>query len=256
MDMEKSIISERIKSMRKSKGYTQEQLAEILGLNAKSSIANYESGANAPSDDIKLKMCKLFNCTMDYLMGTSSISNPKEELENELCKFNLTEDEYSDAINCFMNDTINKNKILHLIDSNLNTPQVYLCPVYGKIKAGEPNWAEQNIEGRVLVPITPENTHPEDCFYLRVDGNSMNKVVKDRDYALIQKQDYAEDGDYVVALVNGYDATLKKYKRLNEQFVLLEPVSEDSSFETITVDLKTTEFKILGKMIAHFGFTK
>lgn len=75
MNKNKPIIAERIKNLRKEKGLTQEQLAEILGLNAKSSIANYESGANSPSDDIKKKMCDLFDCTMDYLMGKSDFKN-------------------------------------------------------------------------------------------------------------------------------------------------------------------------------------
>ena len=67
------------KLLRKEKGYTQEQLAELLGLNAKSSIANYESGANAPSDEIKTKMCEVFNCSMDYLMGESEYKNFEEK---------------------------------------------------------------------------------------------------------------------------------------------------------------------------------
>ena len=81
---EKPIIAERIKFLRKEKCYTQEQLAELLGLNAKSSIANYESGANAPSDEIKSKMCELFGCSMDYLMGKSNFRTNAEELTNYL----------------------------------------------------------------------------------------------------------------------------------------------------------------------------
>ena len=78
--------------------------------------------------------------------------------------------------------------------------------------------------------------------------------VKNGDYALIHKQDYAENGDIVVAIVNGDDeATLKKYKKLNEQFILLEPMSSDPTIEAITIDLKTTNFRIIGKAIGQFG---
>lgn len=98
-------IQERIKELRTENGYTQEELAKLLGLNSKSNIANYENGANSPSDKIKIKMCKLFNCSMDYLMGLVSHKHPKEELEDELYKFNLSEEEYYDAINCFMYDS-------------------------------------------------------------------------------------------------------------------------------------------------------
>ena len=54
-----------------------------------------------------------------------------------------------------------------------------MCPVYGRIAAGVPNWAEQCMEGRL--PLDPDmmNIHnPEECFFLRVSGESMNKIVK------------------------------------------------------------------------------
>ena len=88
-------IGEIIKKLRKEKGFTQEQLASILGLNAKSSIANYESGANYPSDEIKIQMCKLFNCTMDYLMGTSYYKNYEEfaKIDNFVLNYKRTAEE-------------------------------------------------------------------------------------------------------------------------------------------------------------------
>ena len=81
----------------------------------------------------------------------------------------------------------------------------------------------------------------------------MNIKVKDGDYALIQKQDYADNDDIVVAIVNGdNEATLKKYKRLNDQFVMLEPMSTEK-YEPIMVDLSNTKLVIIGKMIGYFG---
>lgn len=128
-------------------------------------------------------------------------------------------------------------------------------PVVGKIAAGQPILAQENIEG--YLPVDPNIyglTSTEDLFYLLVAGQSMNMKVKNGDYALIHKQDYAEDGDIVVAIVNGdNEATLKRYKRLNDQFVLLEPMSTDPSIEAITVDLKNTNFQIVGKAIGQFG---
>lgn len=128
-------------------------------------------------------------------------------------------------------------------------------PVIGKIAAGQPILAQENIES--YLPVDPNIyglTSTDDLFYLLVSGQSMNMKVKNGDYALIHKQDYAEDGDIVVAIVNGDDeATLKRYKKLNDQFVLLEPMSTDPSIEAITVDLKNTNFKIIGKAIGQFG---
>lgn len=77
-----STMPERIKELRKENGYTQEELAKMLNLNSKSSIANYESGSNAPSDEIKLKLCGIFNCSMDYLMGETNYKNLDIAIKN------------------------------------------------------------------------------------------------------------------------------------------------------------------------------
>ena len=56
-----------------------EELAKRLNLSSSASISQYESGDRIPSDDIKLKMCELFNCSLDYLMGKSDIRKPEIE---------------------------------------------------------------------------------------------------------------------------------------------------------------------------------
>lgn len=124
----------------------------------------------------------------------------------------------------------------------------YMCPVYGRISAGQPNWAEECIEGRI--PIDPDLmniTNPEECFFLKVNGDSMNKEIKNGAYALIRKTDIVDDGDIAVVLVNGYDATLKVFNRQGD-FILLEPMSTDASFKT-QIYGKDTEIKIIGKYI-------
>ena len=75
-------VGARIKFLRNELGLTQEQLANKLpNVKGKSSIANYENGSNLPSDEVKLKMCEIFNCSLDYLMCKSDIRNP-EEVDN------------------------------------------------------------------------------------------------------------------------------------------------------------------------------
>ncbi len=78
MEIDKIRIGNRIKILRKEFKLTQEELALKLGLKGKSSIANYEKGTISPSDDIKLQMSKLFNCSIDYLMGISDVRNSQE----------------------------------------------------------------------------------------------------------------------------------------------------------------------------------
>ena len=78
MEIDKIMIGNRIKMLRKELKLTQEELALKLGLKWKSSIANYEKGLISPSDDIKLQMSKLFNCSIDYLMGISNVRDWNE----------------------------------------------------------------------------------------------------------------------------------------------------------------------------------
>ena len=59
----------------------------------------------------------------------------------------------------------------------------------------------------------------QELFFLKVDGESMNNIVDNGSYVLIRKQEYAENGDIIVALVNNDDeATLKRYKIIDKQF--------------------------------------
>ena len=81
IDLKKQ-IGARIKQLRTELNLTQEQLANKLkSVKGKSSIANYENGSNLPSDEVKLQMCNIFNCSLDYLLCKSNIRNP-EKLKN------------------------------------------------------------------------------------------------------------------------------------------------------------------------------
>ena len=100
-------------------------------------------------------------------------------------------------------------------------PLLYMAPVYGQISAGIPNWVEECIAGRL--PIDPNMMNivdPEECFFLKVNGESMNKLVSNGAYALIRKTDWVENGEVAVVLVNGFDATLKKFSKQGDLVVL------------------------------------
>ena len=191
-------------------------------------LSHYIKGDYKARQDRVDDIAKILDVSPVWLMGYD-VSMQEDSLDNKVNKLNK-----------------------YMEDNNIDS--LKLLPVYGIIKAGEPNWAEQNIIGYIPFDSSIDGfSDKEEYFYLKVDGESMNQVIKNGDYALIRKQNYADNGDVIVALVNGYDATLKRYKQLNEQFVLLEPISNDSSIESISVDLKTTGFQILGKFVGYFG---
>lgn len=73
------VTANRIKDLRIYNNWTKKELANKLGLTEKE-LEGYEIGYNTPNDYIKYNMCKVFNCTMDYLMGLTS-TNLKLQLK-------------------------------------------------------------------------------------------------------------------------------------------------------------------------------
>lgn len=112
-------------------------------------------------------------------------------------------------------------------------------PLVGRVAAGEPLLADENIEELLQVPGFLANGR--DCFVLRVRGTSMtNAGILDGDLVVVQHQDDAQNGDIVVALL-GDDATLKRFYREKDR-VRLQP--ENDSMEPIF----TKDPRIVGKV--------
>lgn len=208
----------RIKMLRNEKNINQDVLANLLGLEV-AGISKLETGRVPLKDEYIIKLANFFNVSTDYILGKSEIRNPEKEISENA-----------------------KHKL-------------YMMPVYGQISAGQPNWVEECIEGRLPIdPVLFDIVNPEEHFFLRVNGESMNKLVRNGAYALIHKQDVVNDGEIAVVLVNGYEATLKKFTKQGD-FVALEPMSNDSNFKTQIYD-KTTPIKILGKYVGKFEINK
>lgn len=166
---------------------------------------------------------------------------PNNEFIIKLANFFGVSTDYLLCKTNFKNDEIHSNfKVL---------------PVYGQISAGQPNWAEECIEGHLPVDTDlMKIDNLKDYFFLRVNGESMNKIVKNGAFALIHKQEIVKDGEIAVVLVNGYDATLKKFTRQGD-FIILEPQSNDASFKAQVYD-KTTNIKVLGKYVGKMEINK
>ena len=113
-------------------------------------------------------------------------------------------------------------------------------PVLGRVAAGEPLLAEENIEDYVQIP---EIAGGEDGEYLlRVRGESMkNAGILPDDWVVVRRQDTAADGEIVVALV-GEEATVKRFFR-EADHVRLQP--ENETMEPI----RSREVRVLGRVV-------
>ena len=139
------------------------------------------------------------------------------------------------------------------IESNIfpiaDTPK--RIPVVGKISAGLPILAVENIEGYEYAPSS-QIKEGYTYFYLKVQGDSMNLKFNDGDIVLVQKQDTLENNEIGVILVNGFDATVKKYKSENG-LVILEPMSTNPENTVQIYNPEKISIKIIGKVISYQG---
>ena len=114
-------------------------------------------------------------------------------------------------------------------------------PVLGKVAAGIPITAIQDIE--CYVPVPEQLKRGRELFALRVQGESMiNAGILDGDIVIVHRTPVAENGEIVVAMVED-SATVKRFYKENGRF-RLQP--ENDSFEPIIVD----EVVLLGKVIS------
>jgi len=117
-------------------------------------------------------------------------------------------------------------------------------PIIGKVTAGQPILAVENIEDTFPLPL--DFVQGSTAFMLRVQGESMIEAgILDKDFILVKQQSTASNGDIVVALI-GDEATVKTFYKEND-YVRLQP--QNRYFEPIIV---RDNFSILGKVIGVF----
>jgi repressor LexA len=116
-------------------------------------------------------------------------------------------------------------------------------PVVGQVAAGQPILAEENIEDYVQVPELAGGEEGE--FILTVRGESMkNAGILPGDFVVVRRQETANDGEIVVALV-GEEATVKTFYRESDH-VRLQP--ENETMEPI----RSREVRVLGRVVGVF----
>src|SRR6266446_5666928 len=117
-------------------------------------------------------------------------------------------------------------------------------PIVGKVAAGQPVLAQENIEEMIHLP---KDWAPAGAFLLKVQGNSMEGAhILNGDYVLVHPQETAANGDIVVALI-GDEATVKRFYR-SERGITLKP--ENPKFVPIEIERnEAASFKLVGKVM-------
>lgn len=122
---------------------------------------------------------------------------------------------------------------------------VISIPLLGTVKAGYNYMAQENWEGMIEVDkdIIKDGT---DYFALKIKGDSMSPVLIENDIVVIKKQEDFENGDLVVAIINGDEATIKKGRK-NDTSIVLQPFNPNYEPLIFTNDeMKTIPVTIVG----------
>jgi repressor LexA len=134
-----------------------------------------------------------------------------------------------------------------LSPSPVRPAQTIPIPIIGRVQAGEPVLAVENIEG--YVNLDRSLVSSDDVFLLRVQGDSMiDAHIQDGDFALVKPQPNAENGEIVVALIED-EATIKRIFQKRD-LIHLEPANPE--MEPIIVKKGEKNVTIVGKVVGIF----
>jgi len=172
-------------------------------------------------------------CEAVHLKSTSSVHSHLETLEK----------------NGYIRRDPTKPRAIEILDSSFNFTrrEMVNVPLIGRVAAGEPILAEQNIEEYFPVPM--EYMPNRQTFMLKVKGESMiNAGIFDVDFVLVEERKTAHNGEMIVALIED-GATVKTFYK-EEGIIRLQP--ENDTMDPIIVN----NCQILGKVIGVFRFIK
>tara|TARA_R110002073_G_scaffold261538_1_gene424427 strand:+ start:2238 stop:2879 length:642 start_codon:yes stop_codon:yes gene_type:complete len=203
----------RIKEVLESKGIKQTWLAERLE-KSYNMVNSYVQNRRQPSLEDLFKIAKILDIAVAELLDTYTSKKTYDSTQSTILKVAEGEEKYEKMIS---------------------------IPVLGNVACGHPLFAEENIETEISVSTNLIRTD-KNYFILRASGDSMNKAnIDDGDLVLIRKEQTAEDGDRVVALIDD-EATIKEFRNNGDHIVLL-PKSTTKEHQPIIL---TRDFKIQG----------
>jgi len=168
----------RIKTLRLHHGYTQDQLAHLLGIQ-KAAVCKYETGRTCPSQKVLLRLSELFEVSIDYLLGCSDQPNAGETVAG-----------------------------------------VSLCPIpiLGRVHAGAPIFAEENVID--YIPVPQQAVNDGEYFFMEVVGDCMTDAhIVEGSLVLVRLQPNVKNSEIAVIRIDD-EVVLRKVKFLENQLIL------------------------------------
>lgn len=198
-----------LKTLRKNNKITQIQLADALEV-SRSAISLYELDLREPDIKFLQGVSSYFDVSIDYLLGKkmAGASRPSDSGREQI-------------------------------------PDLLLIPIVGRVPAGAPAIPIEDIEDYLPVPSSFAGKN-QIVFALRIKGDSMiDTGINDGDIVLVKKQEVAENGQTVIARINGDEVTCKRFYRFNNK-IALEPANKKyMALEPQSVEIVGIVFKVI-----------
>lgn len=208
---EKKVFAENLNYYMNKSGKNQSDLISDLGLN-KSTISTWCNGVKMPRMGTIQTLADYFGILKSDLIEEKSVKRARD------LPYECSEIDFSS---------------LHKI------------PLLGRVSAGLPLYAEENIEGYTYTDLNGENEY----FALRVKGDSMDALgIRDGYIVIVRRQSIVEDGEVAIVMVDHEDATMKRFYR-TDSTVTLMPQSTNPAHKPQIYNLTKTTVEILGKVV-------
>lgn len=206
----------RLRQLRTERNLSQQNLADQLGF-TKSRVSMYERGEREPAIETIEEIADYFNVDLDYLTGRSDIPNRTQDI------------------------ALQKPPAI----SSINLAHLQRIPILGRIAAGLPLYAEEQIDGYTFTDLNGGAEY----FALRVQGDSMNAMgINDGYLIIVRRQEEVENGEVAVVMVGEENATVKRFYAA-ENIITLLPQSTNPIHQPQIYDLSKISVKVLGKVV-------
>ena len=285
LSMQKDTIASRISQLRKYKKLSQAQLGKIVGA-AQNTVCNWENGNRAPNFEMTQRLADFFNVSIDYLLGCKERTLPHLNFKNHDILTTKSSNIGSNLKAARTNKGLSQQKLANLIGVSRSTIAMWetggsqpdnialkqisnilqvttdylldnevfeysrkcvLIPIFGQVIAGIPIDAVEDILG--YEEISREMATHGEYFALQIKGNSMEPRMRQGDVVIVKKQSAVESGDIAVVLVNGDEATIKKFVIHDNGISLIANNEAYSPMFYTKKEIKKKPVTVLGKVV-------
>lgn len=203
-----------LKLVRESLGYSTRDVNKLCEI-SQSYLSLVENGKRKPSAIVLKKLAPIYS--LDYI-----------ELYEKAGYIDLIE-----------------NEKVQELKGSISLKELFKdkVPLLGTVKAGYNYLANENIIDYIAINFKKEDY---DYYGLKIVGDSMETIMSDGDYVVIQKQNEFNSGDYCVVLINGEEATVKRVFKLDTgiKLVALNPLYKDTDYTF--EDMKKIPVQVIG----------